>query len=76
MWTPLFVANSLDLFVFETGRGMREISSWAFGGTVLIALFAWWGARREKQRSAAQEDALIERRRKRRRTAANTAQPS
>ena len=73
MWTPLFVANSLDLFVFETGRGMREISSWAFGGTVLIALFAWWGARREKQRSAAQEDALIERRRKRRRTAANTA---
>ncbi len=76
MWTPLFVANSLDLFVFETGRGMREISSWAFGATVLIVGFAWWGARREKQRSLAQEDALIERRRKRRRASADTATQS
>ncbi len=70
IWTPLFVANGLDPFVFETGRGMREISVWAFGGTVLLIVGVWWGARRERQRSAAQEDALIERRRKRRTAAA------
>ena len=66
IWTPLFVANSLDPFVFETGQGMREISLWATGGVVLLAFGAIWGARRERQRSAAQEDALIQRRRKRR----------
>lgn len=72
IWTPLFVANTLDPFVFETGRGMREISGWAFGGTVVLIVAVWWGARRERQRSAAQEDALIARRRKRREATATT----
>lgn len=72
IWTPLFVASALDPFVFDTGRGMREISSWAFVGTVLLIAIVWWGARRERKLSDAQEDELIRRRRKRR-AAANAA---
>jgi hypothetical protein len=66
MWTPLFVAAALDPFVFDTGRGMREITVWAFGGSVLLIAAIWIGVRREKRRSEEQEEALIARRRERR----------
>ena len=76
LWTPLFVAAALDPFVFDTGRGLKEISAYALAATLAIMALVYWGTRRERQRSLAQEDALIDRRRKRRqKLAAATTQP-
>ncbi|MEQ1631544.1 MAG: hypothetical protein ABL997_04170 [Planctomycetota bacterium] len=66
IWTPLFVAAALDPFVFETGRGMKEIGTYIFGAAMVLMALVYWGARRERKRSVAQEDALTDRRRKRR----------
>ena len=62
--------------MFDTGRGLKEISAYALAATLAIMALVYWGTRRERQRSLAQEDALIDRRRKRRqKLAAATTQP-
>ncbi len=65
-WTPLFVAADLDLFIWQSGRGAKEIGTIAILASIALIGLAMWSQRREAKRSAAAEDALVERRRRRR----------
>lgn len=73
LWTPLFVAADLDLFVFDPSTGIKEVGVWALGGMVVLLLLAFWGQRRERLRTQRHEDAMSARRRQRRTKLATSA---